>query len=532
MSHHFAEKAPLTESDARIVRLNAALMEAQKLARQGTWVLGVDGLLVECSHEWLELMGVESLPDHAGTSFLLDQIHPEDRERLEGALQRVRMGLGVPPLEHRLLTAEGRIRWVVTRMKATLQRGLPTALISGSTQDVTEQHQASHALRQTQHLESLGVLAGGLSQDFAGLSEQLTERLAALKPLCEGDALPLVRDMEELLAKTTALVDQIRAYHATTEQESRLLALDALVDAMAPLLEAILPVGARLVLDLQTPLPAVDGAEGPFRQVLLALASNAAEALDGCPESTLLVATGTTRLDERRITRDFPGQGLEPGLYVTLDVRDTGRGMDAEALARAFEPFFTTRATGRGLGLTATRDILRQHRAGISLASRPNDGTSVRVVFPASNARIPLAEDGSQPLPALTPLILVVDDDPILRQSAVEALEGRGYAVIQARDGVEAVEVFQERATEVALVLLDVAMPRKDGREALADLIRIRPGVRVVLCSGYHEQEVLAGSVGQQVAGFLAKPYRVRELLQAVRGILIPEPDQSAVPGP
>lgn len=509
-----------------IARLSAALAEAQRLAHIGTWTLRSDDTWIECSDEWIRMLGLASLPEGAGPGLLLEHTHPEDRERLDGALQRVRMGLSVPSVEHRLLLADGRIRWVLTRMKGVLQRLQPTALVVGSTQDITEQHQASHALRQTQHLESLGVLAGGLAQDFSRLSEQLTERLAALKPLCLPAGLPLVQEMEDLLERTGRLAGQIRSYHGATEDQVRLLDVEGLVESMGSILEAILPEGARLVLDLQTPLPAVDGVEGPLRQVLLALVSNAAEALEGCPEATLLVATGTTRLDAARIGRDYAGQGLEPGLFVTLDVRDTGRGMDAETLARAFEPFFTTRATGRGIGLTATRDILRQHHAGISLASRPGDGTSVRVVLPVSNARPPVADQPTAPIPIAAPLLLVVDDDPILRQSAVEALEGRGYLVIQARDGVDAVERFREVGQNVALVLLDVAMPRKDGLEALEEILQIRPEARVVLCSGYHEQEVLAGAVGRQVAGFLAKPYRVRDLIQTVRNLVSSEPAQ------
>lgn len=509
-----------------LTRLSAALAEAQRIAHIGTWVLHSDDTWGECSEEWVRMLGMASLPEGAGLELLLDFTHAEDRERLDGALQRVRMGLAVPPVEHRLLLADGRIRWVLTRMKGVLQRHLPKAMVVGSTQDITEEHQASHALRQTQHLESLGVLAGGLAQDFSRHVELLADRLAGLKQLCLPAGLPLVQEMESVLERTGQLAGQIRSYHGATERDVRLLAMDSLVESMGSILEAILPVGARLVLDLQTPLPAVDGVEGPLRQVLLALASNAAEALEDCPEAILLVATGTTRLDAKRIARDYPGQGLEAGLYVTLDVRDTGRGMDAETLTRAFEPFFTTRATGRGIGLTAARDILHLHRAGISLASRPGDGTSVRVVLPVSNARPPVTDQPTAPIPLMAPRLLVVDDDPILRQSAVEALEGRGYFVIQARDGVEAVERFREIGQDVALVLMDVAMPRKDGLEALGEILQLRPEARVVLCSGYHEQEVLAGAVGRQVAGFLAKPYRVRDLIETVRSLVHSAPGQ------
>lgn len=521
----------LHEPQEVMARIREALAEAQRLARVGSWVLTPADLLEDVSEAFAGLLQLPEGTTRCGLSTFIQRTHAEDRERLDAALQRSRMGLATPLVEHRLLLPDGSLRWVATRVKTRPTPGSRLQVVLGSTQDVTEQRQAALALRQTQHLESMGVLAISLAHDLTRILAQANALAGRLAQEVPPELAAIAKELGSLIQQADRLALQATSYEPSPGGLRHPMAVNPLIESVVPLVEAMLPASAKLVLDLQTPLPAIDGDEGAYRQAFLAVVTNAAEALEETSGGTLLIATGTTRMDRYRLEREYRDQPLEPGIHVALDIQDTGHGMSAETLARAFEPFFTTRATGRGLGLTAARDILFQHGAGIRLASTSGDGTTVRILFPVSNAHLQ-ADVPTAGVPVSAPLVLVVDDDPILRMSAVEALEGRGYRAIQARDGVEAVELFRQRGEEVALVVLDVAMPRKDGLEALAEILQLRADARVVLCSGYHLRDVLEGEVGRQAAAFLPKPYRVRELLGVVTGLLSPGPSRSGAPAP
>jgi CheY-like chemotaxis protein len=257
-----------------------------------------------------------------------------------------------------------------------------------------------------------------------------------------------------------------------------------------------------------------------IQQVVMNLVTNASEAI-GEAEGLVAIRTGLQPYAAEDLARDFPGQPLAPGSFLTLEVSDNGQGMDAETQARIFEPFFTTKFTGRGLGLSAIQGIVRGHRGGIRVYSELGKGTTFKLIFPA----------GLDPVPQAGPLeeaeiwqgsgtLLVVDDEEEVRAIAAALLKSMGFEVILAADGREALEAFRAADGAIRAVLMDLTMPHMDGAETFRELRRLDPDCRVILTSGYNEQEAIHDFLGKGLAGFVQKPFLREDLLRALRRAL------------
>jgi CheY-like chemotaxis protein len=247
------------------------------------------------------------------------------------------------------------------------------------------------------------------------------------------------------------------------------------------------------------------------------LVTNASEAI-GDRAGVIHLRTRVCALDAVVIVRDFPGQELAAGTFAMLEVADNGSGMEPETLERLFEPFFTTKFSGRGLGLSALRGILKGHHAGIRIDSEPGKGSTFRIYFPVSATTVTAVSDAKPPSPAPSQqgTILLVDDEPAVRASTAAMLNELGHEVVEAEDGLQALELYQGRLKEFTLVLLDLTMPRMSGHETLRELRKLNPDVKVILCSGYHEQEALREIRRDDLIGFLQKPFRYSDLRTAL----------------
>jgi CheY-like chemotaxis protein len=234
----------------------------------------------------------------------------------------------------------------------------------------------------------------------------------------------------------------------------------------------------------------------------------------------VLVTTGVQNADELYLQQFFEGSGLPGGTYVTLDVHDTGSGMDEATLARIFDPFFTTKFTGRGLGLAAVQGIVRGHKGALRVYTRPGKGTTFKVLFPANEAAGMREASDMKSAPAKDQLVLVIDDEEIIRRTAKSMLERHGYTVVLAEDGKDGIEMFQALGDKVSAVLLDMTMPVMSGQETFSRLKVINPAVKVVLSSGYSQAEAIRRFMGKGLAGFIQKPYSSSALAQKIQLVL------------
>ncbi len=373
-------------------------------------------------------------------------------------------------------------------------------------------------LRETQKNESLGVLAGGIAHDFNNL-------LVAIL----GNASIALADLETTHPSRTAIEDVEKAAHRAADLTRQLLAyagrghfvvekldLSGQVQEMTNTLRSALSPKATLRLEFGRDLPAIEGDAVQVRQVVMNLLTNASDAL-GDGEGTI-----TVKMDARSIAGGLShAPALTDGMYVCLEVSDTGHGMDAATRARIFEPFFTTKFTGRGLGLAAAKGIIEGHGGTVTVRSEPNEGATFTVYFPALAERAP-----APPTPLVmrkTPpgtCVLVVDDEPLVRRAARTMLERQGVEVLEASDGEQALQVYSENRDRVRAVLLDLAMPRMDGQETLRRLRASPSSVPVLLMSGYDEDNVTGSELGRGAAGFLQKPFRAADLAKGLEQVL------------
>lgn len=385
-----------------------------------------------------------------------------------------------------------------------------------------EQFRTQEALRNTQRLESLGVLTGGIAHDFNNLLAAVLGNLnlAQMRLEPEDPARRSLNQAEKAVQKATDLTRQMLAYSGRGHFVVKPLDLNLTVQEMTHLLHVTLAKKTELDLELAPELPPVLADSAQIQQVVLNLVTNASEAI-GQEEGTITLRTRTEDLGRAALEALCPTLDLEPGHYAILEVTDTGCGMGPELIEHIFDPFFTTKPKGHGLGLSALHGILKAHGAGMTIRSVPGSGSTFRIFFPSTLERLPdLVSDDSGPLQIFQGLALVADDEPMVLDFAAAALESMGFDVIRAKDGAEAVTRFLEHQGRVRLALLDLTMPRMDGLEAFAELRRMDPSLPVILSSGYDTDAAAQGLVDLGQARFLPKPYPVRDLRKVVGEVM------------
>ena len=405
-------------------------------------------------------------------------------------------------------------------------RGLVVGTV-GLARDVTERKQADEQrqtlerrMQETQKLESLGLLAGGIAHDFNNLLVGvLSNAELALSNLGAAPALEPARrrvlSIKDAALHASELTNQMLAYSGRGHFEVRTISLNEMVRDMSHLLDASISKMAQVDYHLAAELPPVRADVAQMHQLVMNLITNASEALED-RAGAIRVRTGVEQV--REAVPDLCGPTpLLPGQYVFLEVTDGGCGMDAETSARLFEPFFTTKFTGRGLGLSAVQGIVRGHSGGITVRTAVGAGTTIKVLLPPSDQ--PLSEpprserEPTRGWPTGS-LVMLVDDNPRVREVTKILLKSIGLEVLSAGSGREAIQKFQEYAHEVRVVLLDATMPDLSGAQVLRELRKRRADLPVIICSGYSEQEVGRHFSSTEMASFLQKPYPL-ELLEA-----------------
>ena len=391
--------------------------------------------------------------------------------------------------------------------------------------DLTEERHAEAerarlqtVLFQAQKLEGLGVLTGGLAHDFNNLLVPILANATAISPrLPPGD--PIREALEDIAAsarQAAALMGQLLAYSGRSTGIFEHVDLVAELRGTAELLRASVPKKVAIDFDLPSVALPVLGDAAQLKQVLVNLVMNAGEAM-GEAGGHVVVTAGTKVCREGHPALALAHPPLPPGEYVWVEVADGGPGMTEEVVARARDPFFTTKGLGRGLGLPAAHGILGAHRGVLDIDTAPGRGTRVRVWIPSDPDARP-SKPAEQAPTFAGGRVLVVDDEPLVRRTARRLLEKAGYEVTEASDGAEAVERFRAAPAEFDVVLLDLSMPKMAGDETFVALRGVRDDVPIVLSSGYAAADEFERLLGQQRVRFASKPYDMRELVQAVNG--------------
>ncbi len=477
-----------------------------------------DGYFRRLNPAWEKTLGYNR--EELTASPFMDFVHPEDLERTRDAMASLLDKKPVVDFVNRFRCKDGSYRWIEWRAYPA------NDFIYSAARDITERKRAEEERRaldtkvqQTQKLESLGVLAGGIAHDFnnllMGILGNTDIALADLPP--ESPVRTNIQDIGDASRRAADLCRQMLAYSGKGRFMVEPIDVTRIVREMTHMLEVSISKKASLRYDMTEDIPAIEADATQIRQVVMNLIINASEALED-KNGVISISTGVKDYTEKLLNNNYIGEKLPPGRYVYIEVADTGCGMPPETVKKIFDPFFTTKFTGRGLGLAAVLGIVRGHKGAISVESTPGRGTTFTVSFPASNrsASIPgQATETSAWKGSGT--VLVVDDEEIVLSIACRMIERYGFSVLTASHGREALEIYKQHKNDIACVLLDLTMPQMDGEETFMELRRLSPDVRVIMSSGYNEQEVTQRFTGQGLAGFIQKPYQLHEMAEVLR---------------
>ena len=429
--------------------------------------------------------------------------------------------------EHEIWLDRGDDTWCeTTKVPLRDETGEIVGLL-GVNREITERKRAERerGLLQTQRIESLRVLAGGVAHDFNNLLMGVVGNASlALDELPESSsARATIEGIVVAGERAAELANEMLAFSGKGSFVLAPTDLSTVVAETAHLMRRVISKDAELRLeDVPRSLPCIEADETQIRQVVMNLITNASEALADKP-GVICVATGAVDLKREQLAAFRFADELDEGSYVFLEVSDTGAGISAESQSRLFEPFFSTKFTGRGLGLAALHGIVRGHGGAVKVESQPGAGATFTVILPAAGPPLAVVE-GEEPPPAEAApapgLILVADDEDVVRAVTTRMLEQAGFTVLRASDGAEALELYRQRKQDITAAVLDLMMPMHDGSQVLAELRALRPDLPVLLSSGYNEQEIGDTLLGMKRVAFIQKPYTHNDLVGKLHDVI------------
>jgi two-component system cell cycle sensor histidine kinase/response regulator CckA len=510
----------------RTTELEAANRELQALSHVGTWTSELSPRSrLTWSPETHRIFGLppEAFDGRQETFFSL--VHPDDLESVRAASRDAWAGLRPLNVEHRILRAEGRVRWV--HEQAELERdaqGLPVRLV-GIVRDITDQRVLAEQLRQAQKMEAVGQLAGGVAHDFNNLLTVVqghASLLLAMQGLPPG-ATESAQQIAEAAERASSLTRQLLTFSRQQLLRLRPLDLNGIVAGMTRMLRRIVGEHIALHEGLASSLPRVLADTGMMEQVIMNLVVNARDAMP--KGGRLSLQTSVVELDAASVAQS---PSARAGRYVVLSISDTGSGIEPEHLPHIFEPFFTTKGVGHGtgLGLATVYGIIQQHQGWITVDTEPGHGTKFSIFLPITEAAAEPAPESTGPgVAGGGETILVAEDEAAVRLLVQSILSRHGYRVLVAENAAEALQVWHSVAGKVDLLLTDLVMPGElSGRELAERLLREQPHLKVIFTSGYSAESLTANALTDAATAFLQKPYRPEKLVVAVRECLDAKP--------
>ncbi len=465
------------------------------------------------------MVGAESPEALQGTR-ALDLVHPDYHEAIsQRMIDNIEHGEPAPLLEQKLVRLDGSVFDAEAAGAPISYRGKRARQVL--VRDITERKTMQKQLLEAQKMEAVGTLAGGVAHDF----NNLLHIISGHAELLEMELSERRLNFEELNAIRQAahrgadLVKQILTFSRRIDSKFESINLNEDVKSTERLLYRTIPKMIEIELALEEGLARVRADSTQIEQMLINLAVNAQDAMpDG---GKLIIDTRNVLLDGEYCRNHAD---LVPGRYVLLTVSDTGHGIEPDVLQHIFEPFFTTKglADGTGLGLATVFGIVKMHGGHINCESEIGKGTTFRIYFPAAEPAWPDAdvEKKTAGIAGGTETILVVDDEPMIRELAKRILEKSGYSVLSAGSGREGIDVYAKHKSDISLVILDLIMPEMGGKQCLEELLKINPRVKALIASGFAVKGDTKMFLDTEAKGIVPKPFNMRELLRAVRHVL------------
>jgi PAS domain S-box-containing protein len=493
------------------------------------WEVDTQGRYTYCSEQVVNVLGYTDEEIMGKTPF--DLMPPEERTRISSIFNNIVENLApIVDLENWNIGKDGRKICLLTSGVPIFDRTGCLIGYRGLDRDITNRKEAEaekqkleKQILQTQKLESLGVLAGGIAHDFNNLlvgilgnADLALDSLSPVSPAC-----PNILEIETAAKRAAELSRQMLAYSGRGQFVVDVISLNDIVKEMTHLLEVSISKKVVLEFNLSDNLPAVEVDVTQIRQVIMNLITNASEAI-GERSGIISIKTGVMVCDKNYFDGTYFKEDIKEGAYIYLEIADNGCGLNIETQSKIFDPFFTTKFTGRGLGLAAVLGIVRGHGGSLKLYSEEGQGSTFKILLPA-------VERSSISLKKETPVdmswkssgtILLVDDEKIVRDVGETMLKRLGFTVLTAADGRDAIDLYRKNPDKIICVILDLTMPHMSGEETFIELRRIRNDIKILLSSGYNEQDVFKRFSGENIDGFIQKPYRFADLVSELQAIL------------
>jgi len=463
-----------------------------------------------------EIFGVS--PEKAGEISIWNGLSPEEHEIVSERIHKVIKD--TTPSPRRYIYSMRRMDGTTFKGEVSLSNMMfrEKMVIQGIVRDVTEQIRLQDQLRHAQKMEAIGTLAGGIAHEFNNLMQAVSgyTELLLLNTALDSPSKQKLEAIRKSTQRASELTRQILIFSQKVESKVLPVRLNHEVMRIFKLLKKTLPKMIEIKVSSDEHVRDIQADPALIGQILMNLSINARDAMpDG---GTLFISTSDVFLDEQYY-RNHPE--LKPGHYALLSISDTGCGMDKETKQHLFEPFYTTKGTGKGtgLGLAMVYGIVKEHGGHIVCYSESGMGTTFRIYLPVADPPKDIPELASEKYPGGTETILLADDEEFIRNSGKELLERFGYTVLIAADGEEALEIYRQKSDSIDLVMLDLLMPGMGGKKCLEEILAIHPAAKVLIASGYSQDKINTEAMAIGAAEFIGKPYQVGELLKIIRKV-------------
>ncbi len=507
-------------------KAEAALRESEERFRRvfeegplGLALVGRDYCFLKVNSALCQMVGYSEL-ELIQKSFA-DITHPDDVQTdVQLSEQLFRGEIPLFRMQKRYLRKSGEILWINLTASVVRDREGEPLYGLAMMEDITEVKRNQEESLSRQKLESVGTLASGIAHDFNNLLGGVMSLAELALEECNSGSHPKeeLRSIRQVALRGSEIVRQLMIYAGQENESFEPLDVSLIVKEMIELLKVSVSKQVRLETNLAGDLPAVRGSAAQVRQIVLNLVTNASEAI-GDGHGVIRVATSYLKVGPR--SDNAISDRLAEGDYLKLMVADTGRGMSRETQARIFDPFFSTKSAGHGLGLAVVHGIVRGLRGTIHVASDLGKGTSFQILLPCYATKAEASVDAMSEVaePARLPqdtTILVVEDEDNIRRAVAKMLHKAGFSVLEASDGSAAIELLRERGAHIGVLLLDVTIPGRSSNEVVAEALRTRRNISIILTSAYGRERVTSAMTEASNYAFIRKPFQLRDLIDVI----------------